>query len=242
MNFIRYIQRRAFLRVGLLITGVLLIIFAILAFFGQNVGNFVVSVGEDDYYRGLALSSNKELNPVTSRLLASPMTNVRDCTYSWINIQKACGTDGDYRDPDFSYLAYTFYLYNANEDSEEGSESMDVLMNLNISSVKNGVDEAVRVLLVENDTRYKLYMKPDSEELHYSFYDYDEALEVYNFESDTVILSSKIENLRPGQSTKFSIIMWLEGEDPDCTTVIQKGKIKMNMTFKIDKVDKGEGE
>lgn len=237
MNFVRYIQRRSLLRLGILITGVLLIIFAILSFFGQNVGNFVISVVDDDYFRGLVLSDSKDLTTTSSRLLANPAFDVRDITYDWLKIDKAINTDGDYHDPDFSYLAYTFYLVNSNEVTEDYAESMNVLINLSITSSKNNVDKAVRVLVIENETSYKLYMAKDEVETHYSYNNGSITPQVNYFLDDTAIMKQRIDNLRPGQVNKYTILMWLEGEDYDCTRAIQKGMIKMNMSFGIEKID-----
>ncbi|MGI6728748.1 MAG: hypothetical protein ACOX5P_00570 [Bacilli bacterium] len=192
-------------------------------YFGQYAGNFVMAITPESFQRGIILSDDKEFTAPTSRLSADPVSDAWDITYPWLNIEAAMNTDGNYRDPLHEYLAYTFYLQNT------GNETVPVRMTLDIMSVHLNVDKAIRILLIENDTIYRMYQKPDDVET-----EYDSLPEALYFVSDTRVLDEVIQNFRPGQINKYTFLLWLEGEDPDCTNDVKGGRIKLQMNFKIE--------
>lgn len=217
----RYDVRRRILRMGILITGFLSIMIAIFTFYGQFSGNFVMSVTPDSYRRGILLSTDKEFLIPTSRLNAKALSDASDITYSWINIDKVKQTDGEYIDPSFKYLAYSFYLKNI------GEETVAVSYTIDIRSVHLGVDEAIRILLISDDSEV-LYQKPDSIP-----FEYGDMPQAVPFIDETRVCQDTINSFRPNQIKRYSVLLWIEGEDPDCTERIKGGQIKMHMNFKI---------
>jgi len=195
----------------------------VFTYFGQYAGNFVMAISEESFQRGIILSDDKDFTAPSSRLSADPIIDALDITYSWINIEEAMNTDGNYNDPLHEYLAYTFYLKNT------GNETVPVRMTLDIRSVHLGLDSAIRILFIENDTIFTMYQKPDEEETEYF-----NMPEAEYFVSDTRVLDEVIRNFRPGQVNKYTFLLWLEGEDPDCTNDVQGGRIKLQMNFKIE--------
>ncbi len=223
---------------GAIITGAVSAILILLSFFGQNTGNFVISVDNADYYRGLILCEEENFTTPTSRLLASPAFNVRDVSYNWLKFDEASKSNGDYFDPDFDYLAYTFYMKNDNEiTADYEKEAMSVDISIKISSVRKNVDDAIRVLVVEDDKYYRMYMKHDEIETVYPFDEGTLIPEIIEFESDTVVMRQRVEHFRPMQTKKYTVYMWIEGDDPECTIAIQEGKIKMDMVFRIANIE-----
>ena len=53
------------------------------------------------------------------------------------------------------------------------------------------------------------------------------------FESRTTVVKKKIENFAPGDVTKFTVVIWLEGNDVDCVDTILGGEFKIDMTMSI---------
>ena len=39
---------------------------------------------------------------------------------------------------------------------------------------------------------------------------------------------------KKGEIDKFTIVIWLEGNDPECTDEIRGGKIKFSMNFSVN--------
>ena len=49
------------------------------------------------------------------------------------------------------------------------------------------------------------------------------------FYSDNVIMLEKNENFQVDSEDKYTIVIWVEGDDPDCIDELIGGEIKMNM-------------
>ncbi len=208
---------------GLVISAFLSLAVGIFTFYGQNSGNFVMSIDPASYTRGIILCDDTEFLAPTPRLLANPVSDVKDITYSWLKLEEAKATDGDFIDQDYKYVAYTFYLKNI------GSETLDINYSVNITDIYLEVDKAIRVLIIEDDTIEKMYQKADAVE-----YEYPEDMPPgIAFVSEDVICNTKVANLRPNTYRKFSVLIWLEGEDPDCVDAILGGMIKLQMRFVI---------
>ena len=46
-------------------------------------------------------------------------------------------------------------------------------------------------------------------------------------------MSTKGENFSPDARDKYTVVIWLEGNDPDCLDNIIGGTMKLSMKFKI---------
>ena len=51
-----------------------------------------------------------------------------------------------------------------------------------------------------------------------------------------IILEERKE-FTPGDIDKFTIVVWLEGDDPDCVNAIIGGEIKMHMNIREEHLD-----
>jgi archaellum component FlaG (FlaF/FlaG flagellin family) len=218
----KFITKKLILRIGMIIFGIASALIAIITYYGQNAGNFVMEIDPNAYRRGIVLSADEEFLSPSPRLLSDAIINVRDMTYDWLKIDEAIATDGNYADPDYKYIAYTLYIQNI------GDETCDVNMNATIVSLQKGLDGAIRFLVIEDETLEKMYMKPDTVETEYV-----DMPEAEHFVSDITIMNGEITNFKPYQIKKYTIIVWLEGQDPDCTDEILGGRIKLRLLFSI---------
>ena len=218
----KFITKKLILRIGMIIFGIASALIAIITYYGQNAGNFVMEIDPNAYRRGIVLSADEEFLSPSPRLLSDAIINVRDMTYDWLKIDEAIATDGNYADPDYKYIAYTLYIQNI------GDETCDVNMNATIVSLQKGLDGAMRFLVIEDETLEKMYMKPDTVETEYV-----DMPEAEHFVSDIIIMDGEITNFKPYQIKKYTIIVWLEGQDPDCTDEILGGRIKLRLLFSI---------
>lgn len=218
----KFITKKLILRIGMIIFGIASALIAIITYYGQNAGNFVMEIDPNAYRRGIVLSADEEFLSPSPRLLSDAIINVRDMTYDWLKIDEAIATDGNYADPDYKYIAYTLYIQNI------GDETCDVNMNATIVSLQKGLDGAIRFLVIEDETLEKMYMKPDTVETEYV-----DMPEAEHFVSDIIIMDGEITNFKPYQIKKYTILVWLEGQDPDCTDEILGGRIKLRLLFSI---------
>ena len=56
------------------------------------------------------------------------------------------------------------------------------------------------------------------------------------YEGDDVF-DKTYTNLQPGEVRKFTIILWTDSEDPDCTDDILNGQINYNLVFMLESED-----
>jgi hypothetical protein len=232
LNVRRKIIVNRFLSLGIIITAILSIVFALVTFYGQNAGNFVMSVDAAARQRGIVISETPDFLVRTSRLMSEPISGAREVTYSWLKIEEIREAQGNYYDQDHDYVAFTFYLKNT------GFETVDLSYYLRITSVYNDLDKVIRVLIIEesikegNQNYYKetIYMKPDSTQD--AFYP-DNYPETTFFLTDRQITRNLISNFRPNYERRFSIVIWMEGYDPDLTDKIMGGMIKMELVISV---------
>jgi hypothetical protein len=223
----RKLRNRIF-TLGVIATGIMSIAFAVITFYGQQSGNFVMSMDYDAYNRGIILSSDEAFSNPSPRLMTDPIEDARDMTYSWLKLEEVQNTDGNYVDPDYDYVAYTFYIRN------NGLETVDITYHIRMTEIYNDLDEAIRILVIEDDVE-TMYQKLDrvapGEDLPY----YPEIMPRPKlFVSDSIVARESFAKFEPGQVKKFSVVMWLEGYDPDTTDEVLGGRIKLQMNFAID--------
>jgi hypothetical protein len=167
--------------------------------------------------QGLTLSESPDYNKTIAVLNADIVYDMTNISGNDIppNVDKVNGChNGE------NYIAYTFYLINSGDDtiSYEGA--------LNIESVSKGVDEAVRVAVYINGEKTVYGKTKSSGGGKESDCDYE-------FATATKVMNVFKEGFEPNAKDKYTIVIWLEGNDPDCVDDIIGGTIKLGMDFNI---------
>lgn len=260
----KYKVTKSLLLIGILITGLLSAFIGLVAYFGQYMGTFVISLDDMAINLGITLSEDPEFETSTSRLIVNPVNSATPTTFTDIDFGTAVSTDGDMDASDANnYIAYTFYVRN------EGNTAVDVQLDLLTVAVTNNVDKALRIAIIEGGyvdengdiqfTKGTLYRKDDGhgDEIIISqmdiAYEEDEngnkiyrMKDLYNkFVKETMTEDGNFGNyvlndFVPTEVRKFTLIFWLEGWDRDCNDSIKYGQLKMKMTFSISKLDDEE--
>ncbi len=208
-------------RILALLIGILVAILAVayaISYFYDKFGSFTVKVNKYDMARqGLSLSETPEYEHTISELNAGivyDMTNISGNDLPE-NIDKINGSHNGQ-----NYIAYTFYLINSGEDtlSYEGE--------MYIENVTKGVDEAIRVAVYKNGEK-TVYGKTKSNGGGKES-DCDKE-----FLASTIVMRTDKEGFKPKDRDKYTIVIWLEGNDPDCLDNIVGGTIKFGMDFRI---------
>ena len=122
-----------------------------------------------------------------------------------------------------NYMAYTFFVKNIGKEETEYRTTIDI-----ISVIKN-VDDAIRVAVYKNGNK-TVYAKrrPDTFEPETGtkpFYKVDQVMNELHTE------------FKPGDIDKYTVVVWLEGEDLECIDSILGGEMKMIMKIGEDQVD-----
>ncbi len=185
--------------------------------FSTQAGRFTVS--SKDSARGLILSETADFEKKSVTLKATPVENMDNITFEWLPTDLT-EVDGSHNGD--NYLAYTFYVKNT------GEEKIDYQATINIDFMKKNVDEAVRVQVYCNDEAsvYAKKAKDGKPEI-------DPLVETVPFVSNTVVMTEKRDNFKVGKVDKYTVVVWLEGEDPECVNDILGGELKMSMDFEV---------
>lgn len=182
----------------------------------KETGSFTISVNKHEMVQyGLSLSENRDLTHPSSSLNAKidkAITNIAE-----ESIPDNVGSiDGDHSGA--NHIAYTFYLFNAG-DTDQLSYEWQIKM----TNIYNGIDEALRVKLYINDVP-TTYAKTSANGTG------PEPGTVEFYSTDIVALG-RIDNFRSGNVTKYTVLLWLEGTDPECIDNIIGGKMRLEMVF-----------
>ncbi len=222
------LKRNKFFRIGMILSGLLSLAFGVVTFYGQDSGNFIMSIDKESYNRGIILSTDDTFEFPQAQLLSDPVEEARDLTYRWLKLDEVSEANGNYSDPDFDYVAYTFYIKN------DGNETVNVSYHIKITDVFNRMDEAVRVLVII-DGQEVLYQKEDQKNSDGEYPIYPPSIPKADyFLTDLIVARTTFNHFEPEDVKKVSVLIWLEGYDPDTTDEILGGMIKMEMIFSIE--------
>lgn len=214
---------------------VLLAIVYIISLLFTKYGSFTVKIRDlknRDY--ALSLCENERfLNPV-SRLNSKAVKDVTNIDGNNLpnNLNDVNGEhNGE------NYVAYTFYCKNT------GVKEMSYNYQLLISRRTVGIDAAIRVRTYFNPFYYDT--ETGSVTLSSDYTDYakprtggsgqpeiDPTNRVMtNFASSDTVLEGVVDNFKPGDISKITVVIWIEGNDPDCTDDVIGGEFKVDMVF-----------
>ncbi len=209
------------MRIFALLVVILILVVAIayaFSYFYDKFGSFTVKVNKYDMVQqGLTLSETPDYSRQTAVLNADIVYDITNISGEDIpaNVDMVNGShNGD------SYIAYTFYLINSGDDTISYEGEMD------LENVTKGVDEAVRIALYQNGQK-TVYGKTKSSGAGMEK-DCDSE-----FLSSSVVMRNSKEGFKPQEKDKYTVVIWLEGNDPDCVDDIIGGSLKLSMTFKI---------
>ena len=211
----RYLVHRRLLKaaLGILLTAV--VVLYIVAVLYMRTGSFTVSVNKYDMVqKGLSLSESRTMDKQTVLLnaeIAEDVTNIAGSTLP-DNIDMIDGVhNGE------NHIAYTFYLMNS------GTEVQDYEYSLILSNITQDLDEAIRIRLYHNGDPVT-YARTRSD-------GGGPEPGTKEFYSDLVVLQERRKKFEPGEIDKFTIVIWIEGNDPDCIDRLIGGKLRAEMKF-----------
>lgn len=210
----------------LLIILILLILYYTIGIIYNN-GNFSVTLDKNLYFdKGLIIYDDKDYKVYRTELLAPSPESFDNISHKWlpkdINDSEGGSHNGD------NYLAYTFYVENT------GSDVSDYWTEVVIGDVIRNVDSAVRIRIYKNG-EYVTYAKIGGNG--------NAEPDTVPFQDDKTVAIRHNPNFKPGDIDKYTLVLWVEGSDPDCTDNILGGEFKVEMKFNSEHIDnQSEGE
>lgn len=209
------------LKITLIILLLLLLLIYFIVGIVYNSGNFSITLDRNLYFeKGLIIYDDSDYKVYRTELYAAPPTTFDNISYRWLpdNLEDSEGGshNGD------NYLAYTFYIENLGQDvSDYWSEVI-------IDDAIKGVDNAIRVRIYR-DGKYVTYAKLSARGTA--------EPDTVPFESDELVVREHVANFKPGDISKYTIVLWVEGSDPECTDNILGGEFQIHMDFKSEFVE-----
>ncbi len=201
----------------LIILLLLLIIYIIFNIIYSN-GTFCVNLDRDLYTKnGIIIYDDPDYKVFRSELRAETMDFIDNISSKWLPNNLNDRSNGSHNGENF--IAYTFYIENL------GQEIADYWSEIIIDDVIKNVDEAIRIRVYKNgeETTYAKISRNGTPEK-----------DTVAFTSDTIVASDHVENFAPNALDKYTIVLWLEGTDPECTDNILGGEFKVHLDFKSE--------
>ena len=215
----------------ILITGVLIVVLSGLSYYGNSVGDLVVTV-DDIINRALSLSETGEFGPedASTMLAAQGIKDIRDSTYYYIpeDIREGNGLKSDTKSN--MYFAYSFYLKNASDVSISYSATVS------IDRVTKDIDQAIRIMILVDDDEPMIFARPKADGTPEVLENNESAVKkgyttIPFTESKFSAVNQSVMEI--DQIQKYTVVLWLEGWDAECTDAIVDGGLELSITFKI---------
>lgn len=193
---------------------VLVALLFLTAFSQEKMGNFTINLNRLELFRkGIAIDSDPNFSAPTARLVAATVLDATNISIDDLP-QDVAEIDGSHNGE--NYMAYTYYVRNA------GKEDLDYIASITLDACSKGAEEAVRVAVWRNGQR-TVYARPSASG--------EPEQGCVNFESDNVVCSFTEEDFLVGYVDKYTVVIWLEGDDPECVDRIVGGSVEFSMNI-----------
>ena len=239
--------------IGMLIA-TLLILF-IFSLVQQLRGHFTVNLSDGMFKEGFTLADNKDFDNATVHLFANPAQDVPCISINQIptNIDEI---DGEHND---LYFAYTYYIRNEGENNVGYTWNLNISAEtLNVADAVwamvfedgrmrfyakanpvTGQKEALPAF--DDDTRGYINLPiknlaPDSDQ--FEIVKQDGQITYWRVIPDQFLSSTCITNgvqtdVEPMEAHKYTVVLWLEGDDMEANDSVIGGHLGVEMNFRL---------
>lgn len=228
------------------VSAIVMVCFGIIAFLGQYVGTFTVALRNNEKIE-MSCYDNKELRSPTTFLRLGEVPTFAVYTANSIHDDAGIdNADNDYtfgakRDQNgnikyLNYLKYTFFIKNVGINDIDYTFNLNVTENITSTKIDYDLTDIARVRLYEHNYEddshtYKTYaresLRPRIDEEGRQTFKKPIAGELgtatycgfadESFVSKNTLISLPRTNFKPGETRRYTIVLWLEGEDEKVT-------------------------
>jgi hypothetical protein len=208
------------LKMGLLISSLFLIIIYFLLRALYENGSFTISI-DQAFSRKTGLVAYEHLDEKDYKILleAQNLEFVDNISVNWIPKDIDEVAEGSHNGE--NYMAYTFYVQNM------GQSTVNYWYSIPIDDVTKNADVAIRIMVFLNGEK-TIYAKEAADGGP------EDGTEIF-FSNDIVCVEER-ENFEPGAIDKFTVVVWIEGDDPECLDDIIGGRVKMHMDITEEQI------
>ena len=227
-----------------------------------TIGDLVITVDSAAAKKGITIASNADGSDSTTKLSALMASDVTNITYDWLPATLDIEADGSHNGRNYlAYTFYLTNNgkekldYQSNLQSVKAAKDADEAIRIMV--YKNGEPQ---VFAKENrgltssdgspEPYEKIFKKevpenytpPTPEEIEKAaeapqnkepVNHTDEEIVIQPFVDAQTVFNTTVEGIEPGQTDKYTVVMWVEGEDPECLDVIRGGYVKLMWFFNV---------
>lgn len=206
------------LSLAILVMMLVVVILFIAAFTQEKMGNFTINLDRLELYRrGISIADNGDFKGATARLTAATVKDATNISINDLPKNLDSEKDGDHNGK--NYMAYTYYVRNA------GKEDLSYIARITLDSCSKGAENAVRIAVWRNGERI-IYAEPAK--------DGKNEKDCKKFLSNDVVCEYNEKNFLVGNVDKYTIAIWMEGDDPECVDSIIGGSVELSMHIDTD--------
>lgn len=211
------------IKLSLLLLLLFLIVIYIILQIIYNEGRFTITLDSNATLES-GISIYESINDTQSkrRLEATPIKFMDNISYKWLPENIENEADGSHNGD--NYIAYTFYIEN------KGKLELNYWYEVILDDVIRNVDEAIRIRIYQNENPIT-YAKKSS-------LSNEAEVGTVAFKGEESLILEKRADFKPGDRDKYTIVIWLEGDDPDCVDKLIGGEMKMHMNITEEHIKK----
>lgn len=209
-------------KIALLFLLILISIIYLALYVVYQGGRFTVTLDKNlSNQKNVFLSEDGNIKERTRHLVAETIDYMDNISIKWLpetlDTESVGSHNGD------NYIAYTFYVVN------NGDEKVHYWFEIDVDDTIKRVDEAVRIMIYRNGEA-TVYAKkseitgkaePDTK----------------MFVSDSIAVLEQRKNFKPKTIDRYTVVVWLEGDDPECRNELLGGEIKMHIDITEEHLD-----
>ena len=202
------------IKIGILIIALfLMIIYFLLRLFYEG-GAFTVALN-DDLARKSGLVMYERLSEKDEKkiLKVDQLEFVDNISINWLPADIDSQGEGTHNGD--NYIAYTFYLEN------KGADTINYWYTILVDDVVKNVDRAIRVMRFRNGEK-EVYAKANESTGQ-------PERDTIAFKDNLTVLEKQRTDFKSGDIDRFTVVIWIEGDDPDCVDALIGGMMKMHM-------------
>lgn len=230
----------------------------------QMRGHFTINMSDGLFREGFVLSETADFENPTTQLFCTPAENVPCISISYLP-EDLDTIDGQHN---ANYFAYTFYCrnegestvsyqwqVNLNSESQNLSSACWVMVfedgKMLFYAKPNEETGKAEALPAFGDNSRGYIGKPLGDLCKSPATQYETIKEGKNFSyervipipfvTDAVVATGEQEDVAPMEVHKYTVVIWLEGDDPDCTDALIGGHVGMDFYFQMTEEDENAG-
>ena len=209
-------------KISLLLLLIIISIIYLVLYVVYQSGRFTVTLDKNlSNRKNVFLSESGNIKERTRHLSAGTIYYMDNISIKWLpdtlDTEATGAHNGD------NYIAYTFYVVNG------GKESVHYWFEIDVDDTIRRVDEAIRIMIYRNGESVVYAKKSEATG--------DAEPDTKKFVSESIAVLEQRKNFKPKEKDRYTVVVWIEGDDPECKNDLLGGEIKMHIDITEEHLD-----